>query len=134
MASIFGGNITPPITSTSQNRISKIMICVGSANENKSNTIVQRVTISSNSSVENIDSKDSSYNDDEESVVSSSSSSPPKIGTPTTTVSETKDCVAAPSNFDTSEDKECFYSSFTSVNLAKNSKDPIILKKVFFLF
>lgn len=132
VASIFGGNITPPITSTSQNRISKIMICVNSANENKSTTIIQRVTISSNVPNEVIDNKDNNYNDDEESVVSSSSSSPPKIGTPTTTVPESKDHCESPTIFNTNDVKESCYSSIKSVNFTKNFKDPIILKKVFF--
>uniref|UniRef100_A0A915CWL2 Serine/threonine-protein phosphatase 4 regulatory subunit 3-like central domain-containing protein n=1 Tax=Ditylenchus dipsaci TaxID=166011 RepID=A0A915CWL2_9BILA len=116
MGSVFGGNITPPISSAPTNRISKIVIRMGQQPQMQQQhlqTLAQRLSRS-------VGSTTTKAEEEEEQVVSSSSSPPKSTSPPTSSTSSPTrpTTVAAPS-----------VSTTTLLSNEKKLVNPIMLKR-----
>lgn len=126
MASIFGGNITPPVAST-QSRLSKIVICMSNGGNTASDkTIGQRSSVSSDA----IDPGRKEGGDGNGESVVSSSSSPPKQSTVFPTSTTCSPCSAKEGGSDMCNDGGFSSLLSNASSAAKSPLNPIILKKV----
>jgi len=134
VASIFGGNITPPISSASSNRISKIVIKMQGQQQHGDTKPIDTIrvpTIAQKLAKNIVSASTTTKMEEEESIVSSSSSSPPSSkSSPPSSSSASPPHV---SSNNSSAIEVSIPASTTTVLSDKKLDAPIILKQGFSL-